>query len=981
MLKHSICLSIICLFLMGCDDEDTVSVSSGLIRPSDITFACYGKRDSNDSQSEAIPTEFCGNTSDDGNASLYEFVLQGKNNSVAIMRANLVGISLIDSSPTIPGFNTITVGPSPVGMVTDSSGCYLITANRGTCDLSQIDVTAAIKKEQNVVTQHDIVDLQGTRIEAMPTAIGGLKYSIASEQSCQDKAAGYFYVAYPTCNMVAIIDANSGQVKQSVVLSDMPEVIDGIGSCESTCNDSNTEQTIVLNADYPTKHLVIDSPRLLIGASNRILVVELTEEGLVESVRHVDLEGDVNVTALTTTGRIDMGNNGTSGVSDFVYASVTDKTIRVVSLSVDDAEPDKECDTQIDPRYLYEQTDASYFSCIEVTEENKFLRRATAQSGGITLPNNAIPFDVQVFSVDNGTLFDERVDPLLMQGHFGFISASDGSVYVMNINDNHYMDVEIEDTPIEVTLPLALPHQLRDVLKERDAVFNTCENLAGDTILDSFGARLGTPVQRNVVSNVVDEEYTDLLPRLRQVACEDVMGQETFVSEMSLSAPENIREQVFPDLALVKNETWTWTWEGELTTSNSFNYTQKTGKLLYDNNQIKLIDNNAPFCDMGASSYDVLTLSGCRSGLECPIDSVCVFPDNRTESGHGLCFDKNQADQKQTECSQFIGSNRRYSIAEIKSDEVVLMERRRILRTTPMNGCDSDIQCQMLADLEIGLASSNDFVDPISSEYQFSCEPDISRKAVIDRCIMICSSDDECEEGFACSNNYCVEGVLPSTDCFDDLQPYNVEASDSFTIQGSETGLLHNKVIDPDTGLCVESQNNSPWTNSRLSLLSSDCNSEDNLIANEESCRVQVEHTEEAYLYDEQAETCYMGIRTGMFSALRFSNPVFTTHLITDPIYKSPECYNDFDEMLVSYPELFLLPSQGRLSFSLIGGFSPMRLLQDAVVFPKQLVHGPNGFVWGIDQGNGTTSSSYQGRVFRLNPSSPESGFSPLFSQ
>ena len=153
------------------------------------------------------------------------------------------------------------------------------------------------------------------------------------------------------------------------------------------------------------------------------------------------------------------------------------------------------------------------------------------------------------------------------------------------------------------------------------------------------------------------------------------------------------------------------------------------------------------------------------------------------------------------------------------------------------------------------------------------------------------------------------------------------------------------------------------------------------MIANEESCRVQIEHTEEAYLYDEQAETCYMGIRTGMFSALRFSNPVFTTHLITDPIYKSPECYNDFDEMLVSYPELFLLPSQGRLSFSLIGGFSPMRLLQDTVVFPKQLVRGPNGFVWGIDQGNGTTSSSYQGRVFRLNPSSPESGFSPLFSQ
>jgi hypothetical protein len=239
-----------------------------------------------------------------------------------------------------------------------------------------------------------------------------------------------------------------------------------------------------------TLHMMPDGSRLYIAAENSpvVTVVDLDEDRLPAAVTTVRLEGDVGLTRLDVTDVIEMGGElgtlvGPVGEFSFLYAVATDATVRVV-----DADRLHECDTQVDPRYLLDERDVEFLSCMPVGDPRTPPRRARARSPGIEIPGNAIPLDLAFAPVrvaeDPGS-----PDPIAMAGYFAFVTATNGFVYVINVDDDNYADFEDPNDPTSVYMPLALPHQVRDFARLRDDLAGSCNLPTSDRL--QLGPRLG----------------------------------------------------------------------------------------------------------------------------------------------------------------------------------------------------------------------------------------------------------------------------------------------------------------------------------------------------------------------------------------------------------------------------------------------------------------------------------------------------------
>src|SRR5690606_32073286 len=55
-------------------------------------------------------------------------------------------INVRDGDLLVPGKNALSVGSLPVAIAGDPSGCYMATANAGSCDLSVLDVGRIISR-------------------------------------------------------------------------------------------------------------------------------------------------------------------------------------------------------------------------------------------------------------------------------------------------------------------------------------------------------------------------------------------------------------------------------------------------------------------------------------------------------------------------------------------------------------------------------------------------------------------------------------------------------------------------------------------------------------------------------------------------------------------------------------------------------------------------------------------------------------------
>lgn len=1056
------------LALVACSDAtQTAPTQLNLDRPVDVSFACYGglRINNADVQTTAQPVASCNirsgpraNAGDPApvppgqedrpgqpvpGASWYAFILQSGPGTVGIARfdtkpSNLFSgndVQMQDADPLTPGKNGISVGEDPIAITTDASGCYEVIANAGSCDLSVLDVNSVFTSDP-IVNRMDVTNAAGERIRARPTAMVFQTEGGTIGNACPMAPSGLAYIAYPSCHLVAAVDVSTGKIVSGVQFDAVgtPNVLpDGNVSCPSECDDPMAVTPGVrpvaldLEQDQRTGRIL-----LAIGAdnSNVLRAYDLDPQTFLPlSLTSIPLEntnGRLGVTSVAISPVIGMG--GFSGMIDddvqgaqhqFIYAVANDGTVRVADVEGGA----RECDTQVDPRFLRDVRDIDKLSCLKVGDPTTPPRRSLARGPGIELIGDAIASSVEIFRVDS---IDNDIrdpgTPSKLIGYFAIITAVNGQTYVVNVDNDDQIG---KDAPggadfqdpgvgggIKTPIPLVLPHQLRDAVPDRGLlatktlgegpsamIVPTCDDPGPDP--DSNGGNSGGPRSFNnpthtVPAGTIAPEKVGGLPSVRQVLCQAPEETDRPVTELSFSAPTPIREAEFPDLrALRSDEIWSLTWEGSLSLDKvdiaidgpSVRYAQT----LVDGAGLHLVDQSRPFCDAGIEPYDIVQMRGCDPSLGdegCPVGYTCYVHPQSQIAGQGTCELIGEAERLENTCRDFFVSMKRYTVGRTKAGELQLLPRKHELRTTPVDGCTDDAQCELLGDYALrNVSSLNPKDDTATDPKTWVCQADPDRKpkgGTGKRCLLVCDKDSECATGTICRANpgaapkmgYCMEGVVPPQSCINAPQRYELRAGEAFAMLGSRQGYIHSIVTDAG-GNCVKSPTANPYNVARVPLDAPACDPAADPITGRKSdgtfepnpCKTTVQETE--YQLNYVPGTCTLNnpdenLITRDAEAIRIRHRAMNLTIV-DPTYPGDlTCLGDRAANLGRIP----LTAPGlQLSFRQTAGFAPLTL-GIAPSFPVKVIRGPQQSIWVVDEGDFLSSSvttpSTRGKVFRV---------------
>ncbi len=1056
----------------GTPSSNPITVQT-LDRPADLAFACHGRMrllgdnalaDATDAvEFQPHPLESCrirSLTDKPGTApienvpvgqedmggtpmgamSWYGFALQPIAGTLAVIRAQVLkdgegysaegDVIVLDGDELAPGFNSLSVASQPVAIATMPSGCHLVTANAGSCDLSVIDVERVIERPPGapLVRKLGITTTAGEPLLARPAAMVSEQSERAIGAACPAEADGLVYIAYPDCNAVAVVDTATGAAVASIrfAMDGTATIGDGNLVCPRQCG---ALQPVPVGARPVTLDIMYDDDpggtlrRLAIGLENRP-VVTVVDLGLdwrpvVDGAEQIELEGDVGVIDIALSKRLGMtgdkgfNDNDAAGISipaEFVYAVTTDGTVRVAEVSTQNVE----CDTQVDPRYLRAINDAAAFICLPVGAVGTPPRRALAIGPGIELPGDDIALQVTITAAGTDTtVAPAPARPLGTFGHFAFVAGSSGTVFAVNIDDDAYVDEFNPARPFASDLALAVPHQLRDGRNARDAsgfggngelsdmVAPACDSDGPSGESDGPPSRdyAGPPRVRTEPAATshaaqISRDKGFMLPYVRQLYCSSTSEEDGFeeaaISELGWAAPHRSRAELFPDLgAIPVEEQWSIVWEGSLSidspTSAIDGPSVRAGRFTVGGGALNIIDAGRPFCAAGVEKYDHVVVRGCdpaRGNSQCSLGEVCyVHPDSTV--GSGACLPGDRADDVGALCRDYLISVRRYAVQEATAGKLVLSERRRVLTTTPVTGCTSIAQCDELAGYEASLTSMLHPKDEPAStdERSWACEPDPTRAASINRCVMTCRDSSQCDAGTTCSGGYCIEGPLPSPQCIGGLQRYELHGTDAFVAVGTSTGFLHSIVEDPATSQCVRNPVANPLVVGRIPLDVPPCAGPGVTDLTPNPCRTTVEHWNTLPNYTD-LETCTQGrpagqpmpeepmlvIRPSTVDAIRFSNPTFTFNLVDATYPGDQQCLHDRMGGRTGIPVVY--PGFA-LGIHIVAGFRAQDA-GNAVVFPSNLVRSPDGAVWIIDEGDIIPSpqvgANTRGQIIRFDP-------------
>jgi hypothetical protein len=980
----------------------------------------------------------------------YAFVLQQGPGTVAVATFStdapeeVKGFRVLDTDTITPGKNSISVGEDPIAIATDKAGCHEVIANAGTCDLSDLEINSALYSTRPIVRRVDVTNGAGQRIGARPAAMIAEPATTAVGFSCPVDAAGasiasgLVYIAYPGCHLVAGVDAATGVIQKAIQYdaAGVPTIVDGATlTCPDECGfELPTEGTRPMTIDLADDTRV-GTRRMVIGADNSptITIVELDPvTSLPLSLSQLPLEnttgGDLGVTDVSLSLQVGMG--GSTGLNDaianggqfqFVYAVTTDRTVRVADVLT----LNKECDTQVDPRFLRGTTSVKTLSCLPVGDPTTPPRRFAARSPGIHLPNDGVPVAV---GINRSALVTNGTNAADQEGYFAMIAATNGTSFIVNIDDDRQTDSFSSAAPFTTAVPLVIAHQLRDVGLDRayeperlfDVDNDGKEELA--PVCDDFNPTnsdniaLGGPhatsnPQVTASSAFISPDRTFELPTLRQVRC---IGQEVdradktrVVAENTFVAPTNVRDEVFPDFsAFLADQTWTVTYEGSLSNSkiDSDLGVQQVldGEMRVDTGGIHMIDKGKQFCAAGVEPFDILQMRGCDPAAgddQCPKGYTCFIHPESQISGIGECMLADEAERLATACKPYLTSLRRYTVRQASSGELQLLPRRVELRTSPLNGCTDDAQCQTLADYALRLTNAQhpnaDTTGP--DPHTWTCSADANRAPVTTgkRCELRCDADADCSVGSVCQgqgagpkSGFCMEGVFPPQSCVNGPHRFELRAGNAFAVVGSRSGFIH-PIIADSNGQCIKDPNASVLARGRIPLVAPPCDPTADPITGKRGdgtfdpnpCSVMATTTEVQPPYIDVANgNC--AVRTGddlkanpapivdvATPSMRFRNPGMTLTMVDLTYPGDAKCLFDRAGTLQNVPLVF--PGY-QLLFRTVGGLQPLTPSPFVmpVAVPVAIVRGPSQSFWVVDQGDVLSTQigqpSTRGRVFRV---------------
>lgn len=1051
--------------LVACGDTtNNATTQLNLNRPVDLTFACFGglrltngvapdptqqivstaqPLESCDVRSEAVPLgdpQPVPPGQEDLTAmgglpipavSYYGFILQSVPGTVAIARwdtkpsAAFVGgdVSILDADPLTPGQNGVAMGENPVALVTDRVGCFEVSANAGSCDLSTLNIASAVNATQGgglsnvIVDRIAVTNSAGVPIRARPAAMKAEAPSGSIGFACPATATGVAYIAYPSCHLVAQVDLSTGMIVSGIQydVNGVPTMVGGNVTCPDECSGAPTTagvRPVALDLLFDTR---VPRRTLAIGSANSsaVTIVDLNSDFSLGSISQVPLQdpkGTLGVTQVAISPQIGIG--GSAGVlnddtaivqKQFVYAVATDGTVRVADIF---QVRNKECDTQVDPRFLHDIKDVRALSCLTVGDPTTPPRRPGARGPGIELPGDGIPTSVGVFQIPP-EMGDARLPgtPQRLIGYFGVISAANGGSYIFNVDDDDFADFVDSNQPLATQIPMDIAHQLRDSIggfqlsNGRGELATTTGTIAGDPICDdpgpdpaatppTAGVRAPAPPTFNIPAGTLAPEKVGALASIRQVKCigtDEPTGRP--VSEITFSAPVPVRDLVFPDLrGTTPDETWSLSWEGPLSTDKADVAIDgpgiREGQIFVDAAGVRLDDATRPFCAAGTEPYDLLQLRGCDPTVgdaDCPIGYTCYVHPNSQVTGLGACMLSTEADRLANACKEFLISLRRYTVGKATTGELVLVPRKHVLSTTPIEGCTTDAQCKSLADYLVQTGSSANPIDhTLTDTHAWVCQADPDRAPVMTgkRCLETCATDADCSIGTVCQAGLCMESVVPPQACVNSPQKYELRAHEAFTVLGSRSGYSHAIVADSG-GNCVRDLGANPLKIGRIPLSAPACDPTADPRTGVRSdgtrdpnpCELTANETENQVNY--LPGTCTAGTPATSLvdrptQGIRFRNRAFTITVV-DPTYPGDAvCIGDRGAGLGDIP---ITPPGFQVSFRLTAGFTPL-LVPIQPSLPIRVVRGPQQSIWVIDEGDflstSITQPSTRGKVFRV---------------
>lgn len=1081
MKLHSSWALLALALVAGCDDETTGStVQLNLDRPADVAFACYGglqltgEGTGSEIITSAQPLLSCdhraqkltppaGQSGDLPEAMYFGLILQSGPGTVALARFAATAAStfdgddveILDADPLTPGKNSITVGVSPVSIGTDKSGCFAVTANAGSRDLSLLALNTALDLKGQSVVRRMKVKNGAAEVTAAPASMmvepgpqildtGDLTPDpqVTIGKRCGEQATGLAYLAYPECRAVAVVDLANGQIVKGVQFdaAGAASVVDpGAGwatACGGTVAMSAGPQPSALDLQYDLRAHAATAPRrLAVGArnSNRVTVVDLDATARPTAVVQVplfDATSSLGVVDLALSPHVGMGGNkgivsdADAPIFQYAYAVTTDGTVHVASVLPGNL---RECDTQLDPRYLSTKTPTE-LACLPLASVAN-PRRIGARGPGIPMPRDGVANAVRIMTIPQlatetgkctATDGSCRVaSPSKLIGTFALIASTSGVTYVADLDDDDKADVEDTAAPLAFDLATSMPHQLRDQILERGVrAVQTPEGggaeqrlcaASGPGVDDSGGVRGGARLAGAVsvlgATDLVATSKLPILPVMQHSLCTGTDAT-LAVPELAFSAEDAVRESRFPDTqAMAPVEDWRVIWEGPLSIDNLLSDNNgpsvRLGTLTSANQVLRLSDRSRPFCSAGVEPYDVVQLRGCDPASvtpQCPLGTTCyVHPDSTT--GSGSCLPSKTADQLAETCRRFLVSARTYGVLDdpattndddIKSGELRLVPRPRVLRSTPITGCTDTQQCTDLAGYEATLADdAHPSQSTLTARHQYVCEADASRKAVATgkRCVMTCTRDADCSSGSVCvdggSGGRCMESVLPPPACIAGAQRYELRASEALVVAGNQTGYVHPIIADAN-GKCVRNPNASPLQVARIPLSAPPCVGDGPTDLTPNPCSTTVTQAESQPRYvagtcDAASPATELVTRLGV-PAIRYRGPGFMFHVV-DPTYKGDaRCRGDRLGFKVARQQEPLqiagVPAVHlgyAMTFRLGGGYAPLPLRASAVM-PVRVVKGPQQSIWIVDEGDFLSDSSLvpstRGKVFRIESSS-----------
>jgi hypothetical protein len=558
-------------------------------------------------------------------------------------------------------------------------------------------------------------------------------------------------------------------------------------------------------------------------------------------------------------------------------------------------------------------------------------------------------------------------------------------------------------------LPLAIAHQLRHAtpapgLRALDEVegqvVNDCEDNGPDP--DAQAGNFGGPrstgfPSRNVPAGVIAPEKTQELPGIRQILCMDPDTVKP-VSELGFPAPDAVRDLEFPDIRAMENETWSLTWQGNLSLDKADSSIDgpsvRVGQIVVDGGGMRITDQSQPFCDAGVEQFDIVQLRGCDSSLgdaECPLGYTCFVHPNSQVVGLGACMLEDEADRLAEACKDFLTSTRRYTVGRAASGELRLLPRKNVLRTTPLDGCVDDNQCETLADYALKVSGSAHPVNDTTptDPHTWACRADSDRTPLDrpgqtgKRCIEVCTQTTDCSVGRICQQVYCMEGVTPPQACVNAPQRFELRAADAFTAVGTRSGYIHSTILDQATGKCMKDPTASPYEIGRIPINPPPCDPTADLRTGRlaaggyepNPCSLTVDHTELAPAYLPgtcEPATPATTLVTRQAPAIKFRNRALNLTIV-DPYYPGDQtCIRDRLGMQGKIPLVF---PGFQLSWRQTGGFVPYLLPLTTAAFPVRVVRGPTESIWVIDQGDylstSVTQPSTRGKVFRVEAQAP----------